>query len=89
MKTLLLIAVMAAALPAQILVAKDSSGVVVKINEKYGGWRVDTVTVVMLYKGYFVLVRRTGAASWLPSSFNSVTIVEYLSPRRKKMLCSA
>lgn len=81
MKALIIGLLLAVGLQAQALVAKDSNGLVVEIKEKYGGWRVDTVTVVMLYKGYFVLVRRDGSSSWLPASFNSIHIVERLGTR--------
>jgi hypothetical protein len=86
MKAMIIGLLLVAGLQAQTLVAKDSNGLVVEIKEKYGGWRVDTVTVVMLYKGNFVLVRRDGSTSWLPASFNSINIVKSLRPRDQRAM---
>ena len=60
------------------VIASDSAGLVVMVKEKYGMSLTDTCTVVMLYRGNFVLVRREGGARWFPVSFHSVSVLKHL-----------
>lgn len=61
---------------AQETIAKDSTGMIVEVKEKYGGVLYDTCTVVMYFEDSFVLVKRSGRTGWYPSSFHSVRILE-------------
>ena len=66
------------------VLAKDTTGVVVQVKEKYGTHLTDTCTVVMLVKNQFVLVHREGVSSWYPTSFHSVKIVRKLSAEKRE-----
>ena len=82
-KLTILLAFMALSVYSQGTIAKDKEGLVVKIKEKYGGIFVDTCTVVMHYKGNFVLVRKDGRTSWYPASFHSLKIIKKLSAKKE------
>jgi hypothetical protein len=63
------------------VIAADSLGMQVMVKEKYGSYVLDTCTVVMLYKGNFVLVHRSRPSGWYPTSFHSVQVVSKFSER--------
>ncbi len=67
----------------QTVIAKDSNGLIVEIKEKYGGYVIDTCTVVMNYKGKFVLIHKDGTSAWYPASFHSIRIVKKIKNRKQ------
>lgn len=67
--------------PDREVIAMDTVGVVVMVKEQYGASTLDTCTVVMFFRGNFVLVHRATGSSWYPASFNSIQVLAKLSQK--------
>jgi hypothetical protein len=50
----------------QELIAKDSTGLLVEIKEKYGPTTYDSGTVLIIYNGFFVLSKRNNPSNYYP-----------------------
>ena len=60
----------------QVVIAKDSLGIVVEFKEIYGNYTTDTGTVLLHYKNNFVLVKRDTQSSWYPASRYSIRAIK-------------
>ena len=57
-------------------IGADSNGMVVELREKYGPVVYDTGTVLVLYKGFFVLTTKDRGVVWYPSANYSCKIIQ-------------
>lgn len=73
------------------LIAKDSLGLIIEVNEKYGGTFLDTCTAVVYHENEFVIDHYNGVTTWYPASFHTVRVIGRLTdikafPEDKKQL---
>jgi len=62
-------------------IARDSAGLVVEFKEKYGPAVIDTGTVLMEYRGSFVLTKKDRPSAWFPISNYSQRVISRLEKR--------
>ena len=75
MRILFFILLLALGVYSQDVIATDTSGLIVTMKEKYGGWIIDSsCTAVVVFNRMFILVHKDKSSSWFSVDNYSIQI---------------